>query len=94
MPFYISYRGTLEFLRVLEEMIDLPIPVQRHFDVVFGTSSGRHLLSDNAASVGSIRKRSAWVANSVVTLLPARQQFSDVFKCCIVKFRKKKRTSF
>ncbi|KAM3448970.1 hypothetical protein NHJ6243_010036, partial [Beauveria neobassiana] len=33
-------RGPLEFLRVLEEMIDLPVPVQRHFDVVFGTSSG------------------------------------------------------
>ena len=35
-------RGPLEFLRVLEEMIDLPVSVPRHFDVVFGTSSGRH----------------------------------------------------
>ncbi|KAM3560564.1 hypothetical protein ARSEF4850_003607 [Beauveria asiatica] len=33
-------RGPLEFLRVLEDTIDLPVPVQRHFDVVFGTSSG------------------------------------------------------
>ncbi len=35
-------RGPLEFLRVLEEMIDLPVSVPRQFDVVFGTSSGRH----------------------------------------------------
>ncbi|KAJ3499522.1 hypothetical protein NLG97_g285 [Lecanicillium saksenae] len=33
-------RGPLEFLRILEETIGLPFPVQRHFDVVFGTSSG------------------------------------------------------
>ncbi|KAM0347532.1 hypothetical protein ACHAP4_011332 [Fusarium culmorum] len=30
----------LEFLRALEELIRLPCPIQRHFDVVFGTSSG------------------------------------------------------
>jgi hypothetical protein len=34
-------RGPLEFLRILEETIGLPFSVQRHFDVVFGTSSGR-----------------------------------------------------
>ncbi|KAJ2969904.1 hypothetical protein NQ176_g8435 [Zarea fungicola] len=33
-------RGPLEYLRILEDMIGLPISVQRHFDVVFGTSSG------------------------------------------------------
>lgn len=33
-------RAPLEFLRVLEETIGLPYPVRRHFDVVFGTSSG------------------------------------------------------
>ncbi|KAM0209837.1 hypothetical protein ACHAQD_011014 [Fusarium lateritium] len=30
----------LEFLRALEELVGLPCPIQRHFDVVFGTSSG------------------------------------------------------
>ncbi|CAM1503442.1 Fc.00g082180.m01.CDS01 [Cosmosporella sp. VM-42] len=30
----------LEFLRALEHAVDLPYPVQRNFDVVYGTSSG------------------------------------------------------
>lgn len=33
-------RVPLEFLRALEERIGLPHPVQGHFDVAFGTSSG------------------------------------------------------
>jgi hypothetical protein len=33
-------RAPLEFLCVLEETIGLPYPVQRNFDMVFGTSSG------------------------------------------------------
>lgn len=33
-------RGPLEFLSILQQTLDLPYPVQRHFDVVFGTSSG------------------------------------------------------
>ena len=44
-------RGPLEFLRVLEEMIDLPVSVPRHFDVVFGTSSGRHFPGNLQSSV-------------------------------------------
>jgi hypothetical protein len=44
-------RAPLEFLRVLEEMIDLPVPVQRHFDVVFGTSSGRHFPGNRESCV-------------------------------------------
>ncbi|KAH8655641.1 patatin-like phospholipase-like protein [Xylariales sp. PMI_506] len=33
-------RAPLEFVRVLQDRIGLPCPVQRHFDVVYGTSSG------------------------------------------------------
>jgi hypothetical protein len=31
----------LEFVRVLQDRLGLPCPVQRHFDVVYGTSSGK-----------------------------------------------------
>jgi len=34
-------RAPPEFLRVLQHAVALPIPVQRNFDVVYGTSSGR-----------------------------------------------------
>lgn len=33
-------RAPLEFLQVLEHAVGLPYPVQHHFDVVYGTSSG------------------------------------------------------
>jgi hypothetical protein len=43
-------RAPLEFLRVLQHTIALPYPVQRNFDMVFGTSSGRfnHRCSPNS----------------------------------------------
>lgn len=34
-------RIPLEFIRVLQDRLGLPCPVQRHFDVVYGTSSGK-----------------------------------------------------
>ena len=33
-------RALLEFLRVLQEQINLPLPIQQNFDLVFDTSSG------------------------------------------------------
>lgn len=33
-------RAPLEFLQMLQDAIALPYPVQRHFDVIYGTSSG------------------------------------------------------
>ncbi|KAI9146675.1 LOW QUALITY PROTEIN: Phospholipase A1 [Paramyrothecium foliicola] len=33
-------RAPLEFLRILQQAIALPYPIQRNFDIVFGTSSG------------------------------------------------------
>ncbi|KAH7009108.1 acyl transferase/acyl hydrolase/lysophospholipase [Microdochium trichocladiopsis] len=33
-------RIPLEFLRVLQDHVALPLPIQSHFDLVFGTSSG------------------------------------------------------
>lgn len=33
-------RAPLEFLQVLQHTLNLPFPVQRNFDVIFGTSSG------------------------------------------------------
>ncbi|VTO90189.1 unnamed protein product [Fusarium graminearum] len=44
----------LEFLRALEELIRLPCPIQRHFDVVFGTSSGEVPLSMLASLIESV----------------------------------------
>lgn len=34
-------RIPLEFIQVLQNSIGLPYPVQRNFDVVYGTSSGK-----------------------------------------------------
>jgi hypothetical protein len=34
-------RAPLEFIRVLQDRVGLPCPIQRHFDVVYGTSSGK-----------------------------------------------------
>lgn len=36
-------RAPLEFVRVLQDRLRLPCPVQHHFDVVYGTSSGKLL---------------------------------------------------
>jgi hypothetical protein len=33
-------RAPLEFLRILQDAIALPFPVQQNFDVIYGTSSG------------------------------------------------------
>ena len=32
--------GTLQYLKALQERIDLPYPVQENFDLAYGTSSG------------------------------------------------------
>ena len=50
-------RVPLEFLRVLQNRVGLPCPVQRYFDVAFGTSSGIYDVSSfvKVLSVTSFR---------------------------------------
>ena len=33
--------ATLQYMQLLQDEVGLPFPVQEHFDVVFGTSSGK-----------------------------------------------------
>lgn len=39
-------RGTipLEFLKKIQQQVDLPIPIQRFFKVAFGVSSGKYII--------------------------------------------------
>lgn len=48
--------ASLKFLQVLEHAIDLPYPVQRHFDVVYGTSSGSIIVSGLCVNGWSIEE--------------------------------------
>lgn len=45
-------RAPLEFLKMLQHSIALPYPVQRNFDVVYGTSSGDSNLNPSRVYVG------------------------------------------
>ncbi|KAM3449476.1 hypothetical protein NHJ6243_009966 [Beauveria neobassiana] len=87
----VTHRLIYLFKEVQREEIDrattLKLRSKKPLKLIINNDTRWLSLSDNAVSVGSVRKRSVWVANSVVTLLPARQQFPEVFKYRIVKFR-------
>uniref|UniRef100_A0A0B7KPB2 PNPLA domain-containing protein n=1 Tax=Bionectria ochroleuca TaxID=29856 RepID=A0A0B7KPB2_BIOOC len=34
--------ASLQFLQVLQDLVGLPYPIQYHFDIVYGTSSGHY----------------------------------------------------
>lgn len=47
---------TLEFLRHLQDKLDLPYPVQENFDVVFGTGSGENRSSKSHVQGREVQK--------------------------------------
>ncbi|KAM3450013.1 hypothetical protein NHJ6243_009879 [Beauveria neobassiana] len=84
--YIISRFNKQHFQRMLVELIEeidrattLKLRSKKPLKLIINNDTRWLSLSDNAVSVGSVRKRSVWVANSVVTLLPARQQFPEVF---------------
>ncbi|KAL7940049.1 acyl transferase/acyl hydrolase/lysophospholipase [Trichoderma barbatum] len=72
-------RVPLEFLRVLQDSIGLPISVQRNFDVVYGTSSGALIACALIINGWSIERCINYFEESSIKAFEKRQLFQLFF---------------